>query len=105
MIGSPKRCGSPVNKMPRAPSATQRSTSRTVASMSQNGVATIGSRRRRSAEDQSSRKSLYAETHSSLSSSSAILRKCSEPKPPTLGYSTCAQIAASSMYRNRALAS
>ena len=65
--------------------------------MSQNGVATIGSRRRESADDHSSKKSLYAETHSNLSRSSGILRKFSLPNPPTFGYSTCAQIAASSM--------
>ena len=44
ITGRPYRCGSPVKRMPRAPSATQRSISRTVASTSQNGVATTGSK-------------------------------------------------------------
>ena len=74
-----------------------RSISRTVASMSQNGVATIGSSRRLSADAHSSRKSLYAETQSNFSSSSFSRKKCSLPNPPTLGYRTCAQIPAPSM--------
>ena len=95
--GSPYRCGSPVKRTPRAPLSTHRSTSRTVASMSQNGVATTGSSRCRSDDAHSSRKSLYAVTHSSLSSSSSRLRKFWLPKPPTFGYSTCAQMPAASM--------
>ena len=50
MNGCPNACGSPVNRMPRWPIAAQRRTSRTEASMSQNGVDAMGSRRRESAE-------------------------------------------------------
>ena len=83
--------------MPRWPASTLRSTSFTASSMSQNGMVMIVSRRRASADAQSRRKSLYARTHTSLSSSSRILRKRWLPKPATFGYSTCAQIPTSSM--------
>ena len=68
--GSPKRCGSPVKRMPRCPASMHRSTSATAASMSQNGVDMIVIKRRWSADAQSRRKSLYARTHTILSSSS-----------------------------------
>ena len=104
-IGSPYRCGSPVNSTPRAPAPASRSISATVVGTSQNGVAITGSSRRASAAHHSVRKSLYACTHASLSASSVSSRKFSLPNPATLGYSTCAQIPASSMYRNRSRAS
>ena len=57
--GRPNCCGSPVKRTPRCPSAAHRSTSATVASTSQNGVAVTGRSRRGSAAHQSVSQSLY----------------------------------------------
>ena len=56
--GSPNRCGSPVNRMPRWPVVDVALDLCTAASMSQNGMVMIVIRRRGSADAQSRRKSL-----------------------------------------------
>ena len=56
--GSPKRWGSPVKRIPRWPGVGDALDLLTAASMSQNGMDMIVSRRRASADAQSRRKSL-----------------------------------------------
>ena len=63
-----------------------------------------GSKRRGSAAHQSTRKSLYARTHASMSSGSPSWRNTWFPNPPTFGYSACAQTPIESMYSSRACA-
>ena len=103
--GSPCDCGSPVKRMPRMPRCATRSISLTDASMSQNGIEALATKRSGAAEIQSIWKSFQARTHSSISSGSLSCRKRCEAKPATFGYSTCAYTPVSSISFSRSCTS